>query len=163
MAVQSRFFLNCYCTKLVQKGWQGCSWIGLTGLTELIQEQERKSRVRFTYTLNLRASRFFLLPAWFTRDLRVMYVCHTRGKSRSKYKIRDLGIPWWCCALPNSLPFFLLTSSLPFCLCAICPSFCHILHDGRGLCPELSATLFRHGYRSKESTTKSGCADELHP
>ena len=43
------------------------------------------------------------------------------------------------------------------------PFFLHILRDGRGLCREGSATLRRHGRRSKESITKSGCADELHP
>ena len=43
------------------------------------------------------------------------------------------------------------------------PIFCRILRDGHGLCPEGSATLCRHEGRSKESTTKSGCADESHP
>ena len=43
------------------------------------------------------------------------------------------------------------------------PFFCHILPDGRGLCPQLSATHCQHGRRLKDFTTKSGCADELHP
>ena len=56
-----------------------------------------------------------------------------------------------------------ISSSSSFCLCAICPSFAaSFVKDGRGLCPEGSATLCRLGYRSKEPTTKSGYADELH-
>jgi len=43
------------------------------------------------------------------------------------------------------------------------PFFLHILRDGRGLCPEGSATLCRHEHRSIEPTTMSGCVDELHP
>jgi hypothetical protein len=54
------------------------------------------------------------------------------------------------------------TSSLPFCLCAHLPIFCQILRDGHGLCPEGSATLFRHVYHSKEFIKKSGFADESH-
>ena len=53
---------------------------------------------------------------------------------------------------PSELPSLLLTSL----------AHCSILRDGRGLCPEGSATLFRHGHRSIESTTKSFCADEFH-
>jgi len=43
------------------------------------------------------------------------------------------------------------------------PIICQTFRDGYGLCPEGSAALCRHGERSKESTTKSGCADESHP
>jgi len=43
------------------------------------------------------------------------------------------------------------------------PIICQIFRDGYGLCPEGSAALCRNGGRSKESTTKSGCADESHP
>jgi len=94
---------------------------------------------------------------YFTRKLRVPYA------RLISLKIRALGILWWCCTLPNSLLYFLLqwlTAFLPVC---DLPFFLRILRDGRGLCPEGSATLRRHGCRSIKSTTMSGYNDELHP
>jgi len=63
-------------------------------------------------------------------------------------------------AVPFRTPF--PTSIFTF-TSALYSFFFQILRDGRGLCPEVSAALCRHGHRKKESTTMSGCADELHP
>ena len=55
------------------------------------------------------------------RNLRVIYVCHTRGKNRLKYGLLE----FFGGAVPFRTPFptSYFTSSLPFCLGAICPSF----------------------------------------
>ena len=56
-----------------------------------------------------------------THNLRVIYVCHTRGKNRLKYEL----LVFFGGAVPFRTPFptAYFTSSLPFCLCAICPHF----------------------------------------
>ena len=76
------------------------------------------SRVLFTYTRNLRASSLLF---YFTLNLRVIYVCHTRSKNNLKHGL----LVFSGGAVPFRTPFPTsdFTSSLPFCLRAICPSF----------------------------------------
>ena len=91
-------------------------------------------------------------------------MCHTRGKNRLKYGL----LVFFGGAVPFRTPFptAYFTSSLPFSLCAICPPYVESFFV-MGMVSAQREVLRFVGMgsvlRSKESTTKSSCADESHP
>ena len=56
--------------------------------------------MRFTYARNVFASNLFFT----SRVIYAQFTCAIRALRT--VKMRALGVPWWCCALPNSLPYF---------------------------------------------------------